>query len=84
MHRYPEPDTTPVPSNDWTIWWKMSFSFSSDPPDGVVRAGWGDTEMGGVFDEELVGLTSDLVKARGTFLLRRASTVFALNEGASN
>ena len=60
-HQFPEPGATPVPSNDYTITWDMSFTFSSSPPDGLVLPGWGDTHLGGTFEEELTGLTKSLV-----------------------
>jgi hypothetical protein len=80
-HKFPEPDATPVPSNDYTITRNMTFTFLSDPPDGLVLPGWGDIHVGGTFEEEVTGLTKNPIKARGVFRLQRASTVAVLNDG---
>jgi len=80
QHKYPEPEATPYPRNDWTIGWHMAFTFSSEPPDAIVLPGWGDTQLGGTFEEQLRGLKSEPIRAQGTFRLQRASTVSALND----
>lgn len=80
-HRYPDQGTTPFPANDWTVNWSMRFTFAADPPDGRDTAGWGDTVVGGTYEEEVTGLKSDPIVAHGTFRLQRASTVAVLNDG---
>ena len=83
QHKFPEPETPLLPSNIWTIDWKMIFTFSEDPPNDLVLAGWGDTQGGGVFEEEIMGLRNTPIKARGTFILQRASSIGELNDGMS-
>jgi hypothetical protein len=80
-HRYPEPGDPQLSSNDWTIEWGMNFAFTADPPDGRDTAGWGDTQVGGVYQETVTGLKSEPIIARGVFRLQRASTVAVLNDG---
>jgi len=78
QHRYPDPGEN---APDWTISWKMVFTFTQDPPDGLDLPGWGDREVGGLYRQELEGLASDVIAAEGVFRLRRASTVALLNDG---
>jgi len=78
QHRYPEPGEA---APDWTVSWRMIFTFTQDPPDGLDVAGWGDREIGGTYRQELDGLAADAIAAEGVFRLRRASTVAVLNDG---
>lgn len=78
QHRNLEPDEI---GPDWSIIWKMSFQFTSQPQDGLPAVGWGDTLVGGIFEQALAGLAKDVIYARGTFRLQRASPVPVLNDG---
>lgn len=90
VHRYPEPGEI---APDWSMTWQMNFTFSSDPPDGLETAGWGDTVVGGTFLQSIAGLASNkplaeqdsdrFIHASGTFRLQRASPVPVLNDGAA-
>ncbi|MCA9413375.1 MAG: hypothetical protein KC944_19330 [Candidatus Omnitrophica bacterium] len=81
QHRYPKPGEN---FPDWTIDWNMEFTFTADPPDGVNTAGWGDTQLGGTYRQEIEGLANDTIVAGGYFKLQRASPVPVLNDGVTN
>jgi hypothetical protein len=90
VHRYPEPGEI---APDWSLTWQMNFTFSSDPPDGLETAGWGDTVVGGTYLQTIAGLASNeplaeqdpnrFIYASGTFRLQRASPVPVLNDDAA-
>ena len=82
VHRYPADGVVPDPRNDWTILWNLAFDFTAEAPEGGPRpSGWGDTQVGGVFEEEFTGLKNQPVRAGGVFRLQRESTVAVLNDG---
>lgn len=81
QHRQSEPGES---FPDWTIDWRMDFTFTADPPDGANTAGWGDTQVGGAYLQTIEGLTSDPIIAGGFFRLQRASPVPDLNDGAGD
>lgn len=78
QHRYLEEGEI---GSNWTILWQMKFLFSDEPQDGLPAVGWGDTLVGGVYEQALAGLAKDVIYARGSFRLQRASTVPVLNDG---
>ncbi len=80
QHRYPEEGES---FPDWTIDWSMEFTFTADPPDGVNTAGWGDTQVGGTYEQVIEGLANDSIIAGGYFKLQRTSPVPELNDGVS-
>lgn len=70
-------------SPDWTIDWQMKLTFTEESPDGRSVAGWGDSQVGGNFEQILTGLVKepDSIRASGYFLLQRASVIAQLNDG---
>jgi hypothetical protein len=58
----------------------MQFVFSPEPPDGVAQPGWGDSRVGGTFEEAIVGLHRNPIFVSGRFELRRVSAVAVLNQ----
>lgn len=61
----------------------MQFIFTTDDPDapgGVTQPGWGDSTLGGTFNESITGLHRNTIFTSGTFRLQRASTVTVLNQ----
>ncbi len=70
-------------SPDWTVNWQMSFTFTEESPDGRSVAGWGDSQVGGDFEQILTGLVKEQnsIRATGYFLLQRASIVAQMNDG---
>jgi len=82
-HKYhPQHGWSPY-SPDWTFNWQMTFTFTEEPPDGRSVAGWGDSQVGGNFEQVLTGLVkeSDSIRTTGYFLLQRASVIAQLNDG---
>lgn len=61
----------------WTVIRHLTFEFTeNDPeyPEGAL-AGWGDTQLGGIYTEVLEGLHRHNITVQGTFRLRRVSNV---------
>lgn len=81
FHAYPKPGDVPVASNDWTIMREISLEFAAAPPGGSPPAGWGDTQLGGVYREVLTGLKRAPFQVEGTFELLLVSNVPVLNDG---
>ena len=59
---------------------QISFQFSAAPLESADLAGWGDNQLGGVYNETITGLHKNAITTQGTFRLYRASTVDALND----
>ena len=59
---------------------EMSFEFAVDPPDGTPVPGWGETLVGGVFTEAVIGLHKNPIFASGSFQLRRVTNTPVLNQ----
>jgi hypothetical protein len=58
----------------------MQFVFSPTPPGGIAVPGWGDSRVGGTFEEAIVGLHRNPIFVSGRFELRRVSAVAVLNQ----
>lgn len=58
----------------------MQFVFSASPPEANPLPGWGDTRIGGTFEEAIVGLHRNPIFVSGRFELRRVSAVAVLNQ----
>jgi hypothetical protein len=58
----------------------MQFEFSVQDPLGGNPPGWGDTIVGGVFEESITGLHKNAIFTSGKFRLRRVSAVPTLNQ----
>ncbi|MCG3198494.1 MAG: hypothetical protein GHCLOJNM_02996 [bacterium] len=76
-HRY-HPDHG---NNTYAIERALAITFSSEPPDSANLAGWGNTQVGGMYEETLRGLKRDPIQVEGTVRFQRASTVSVLNDG---
>jgi len=59
---------------------QISFQFSATDPENTTLAGWGDNQLGGVYNETITGLHKNPVTTQGIFRLYRASTVDVLND----
>ncbi len=59
---------------------QISFTFSATDPENTTLAGWGDNQLGGIYNETITGLHKNPVTAQGIFRLHRASTVAVLND----
>lgn len=86
MHGYPEDGENPLPAMDYTITRHLTLTFTEDSPEGIEPAGWGDNQVGGIYQERIAGLrkidaTTPPVITRGYFILDRLSEVAVLNDG---
>ena len=61
---------------------QIQLQFALTDPASLTLAGWGDTQVGGIYSETITGLHKDALYIAGTFRLQRVSTVGALE--ASN
>jgi hypothetical protein len=87
-HRY-HPDHDNLPPDfggklaegveSYTVQRNIQLQFGGADPDGFELAGWGDTQTGGVYQEDITGLHHATIHLRGTFRLHRASRVGVLN-----
>jgi hypothetical protein len=57
----------------------FTFTFSADPPPGLVQPGWGDTLLAGDYAERLEGLHKHHIDVGGRFELRRITRIPTLN-----
>ncbi|MBL9167629.1 MAG: hypothetical protein JNN07_07800 [Verrucomicrobiales bacterium] len=69
--------TSESPSVDRLI----RLQFGASDPDGFALSGWGDTQVGGVYEETVQGLHATPLVCTGTFRMHRASHVPVLNDG---
>jgi len=58
---------------------QVRFTFTAAPPGGGSATGWGSSVIGGTYGEVVGGLHKQSVTISGTFELRRASELGALN-----
>jgi hypothetical protein len=57
----------------------VELEFTEHDPENLTLAGWGDTQIGGVYREIMSGLHRDPIRVQGIFRLQRASRVATLN-----
>ena len=62
-----------VESHDLTR--RLTFTFTSSPPNGSSISGWGSTIYGGTYAETVEGLNKNPLTVGGTFTLRRVSEI---------
>jgi hypothetical protein len=65
----------------FTVLRRVELDFTSQDPDNLTVAGWGDDQLGGVYKETISGLNKDAIYISGTFRLTRASGIGVLNDG---
>lgn len=58
----------------------MRLIFSETDPRGITPPGWGETVVGGFFEESITGLHKNPIFTSGEFRLRRVSAVPILNQ----
>ncbi|GAA5117667.1 hypothetical protein JIN84_17040 [Luteolibacter yonseiensis] len=56
-----------------------TFTFTDSPPDGRYVAGWGNTVLGGTYEESITGLHRKTLRVGGTFEMRRVSEVATID-----
>jgi hypothetical protein len=65
----------------FTVRRQIELDFTSDDPDNLTLAGWGDDQLGGIYKETISGLHNQSIYIAGTFRITRASTIGILNDG---
>lgn len=71
----------PEGTESFTVKRQLEFEFTTQDPDQLAVAGWGDNQLGGTYRETIVGLHSKTLFASGTFRLTQASRIGVLNDG---
>jgi hypothetical protein len=69
------------PSESYEVTRNIALEFTSNVAEASLMAGWGDTDIGGVYREVLTGLHKQEIHVKGTFLLHRISQIGQLNDG---
>jgi len=59
---------------------EMRLTFTEEDPTGSTPPGWGETLVGGFFEESITGLHKNTIFTSGEFRLRRISAVPVLNQ----
>ena len=59
----------------------LELIFTEKDPEDLDLAGWGDTQLGGVYKEQIQGVHKDTIFIEGVFRIARVSTVSVLNDG---
>lgn len=75
--------TTQLPAGreSYTVGRTVQLTFTADDPDNLTLPGWGDTQVGGTYHEDLTGVHREAIHVSGTFRLQHASHVAVLNDG---
>jgi hypothetical protein len=73
----------PLPEGleSFTITRRISLNFTATDPQALRQPGWGDSQVGGYYQEIITGLHSTNLITGGVFRLHRACSVPVLNDG---
>jgi hypothetical protein len=89
LHRYhPDHDNLnerfeqklPAGIESFNVMRQVTLQFTAQPPDGLALAGWGDTQLGGTYQETIAGVHQRPIYVGGFFRLQKASAVASLND----
>ena len=72
--------TLPEGQESFTIGRAITLTFSATDPENLTTPGWGDTTMGGVYQETITGVHKSGVNVKGIFRLQRAVQAGGLNQ----
>jgi hypothetical protein len=64
-----------------TITRQITLQFTAEDPDRLQLAGWGSSQLGGIYRETILGLHKAPLRVEGTFRIHLASNVAQLNDG---
>jgi hypothetical protein len=64
-----------------TVTRQIQLQFTASDPEGLLLAGWGDNQVGGIYQETVAGLHRATIYASGWFRLHRASSTPVLDNG---
>jgi len=75
--------STPHPEGreSYTVIRSIELDFTPDDPDGLALPGWGDTRLGGSYQEHITGLHKESLHVAGDFRLHQVSRIPILNDG---
>ena len=68
-------------TESWTVTRDLRLQFTATDPQALGQPGWGDNQVGGLYEETIRGLHSHDLTVSGVFRLQRASSVPVLNDG---
>ncbi|MBN2505493.1 MAG: hypothetical protein JXQ71_02245 [Verrucomicrobia bacterium] len=71
----------PEGAESHTVTRQIQFQFTAGDPEGLLLAGWGDNQLGGIYRETVTGLHRSAIHCSGRFRLYRASSTPVLNNG---
>lgn len=75
-------EALPEGRESWDVTRLVKLAFSeNDPRNRTSKAGWGDTEVGGIYHETITGIHKDPINVSGYFDLRNILSVEILNDG---
>jgi hypothetical protein len=69
----------PAGQESFTVQRQLQLQFTDSDPNNLALAGWGDNQIGGIYNETIIGLHKQPLYIQGTFRLTQASTVTGLN-----
>ena len=72
------------PDESYEIMRNVMLGFTSEQAGASLTAGWGDTDIGGLYSEVLTGLNKLPIYVEGTFRLHRVSHIGQLNDTGSD
>ena len=78
---YDQKSKLPEGVESFTISRLIELQFTANDPDDLRLAGWGDTQLGGIYRETITGLHKDPLYLQGNFRLHHASRIAVLNDG---
>jgi hypothetical protein len=71
----------PEDTESFTVRRQIKLEFTSQDPENLTAAGWGDNQLGGNYGETISGLHNRAINISGTFRLTRALSLGVLNDG---
>ena len=74
-----------VPGQSFQVLRNITLTFSDEdsegrPVTGIPSLNWGSSEIGGIYEETLMGLHKEQINIQGTFVLRKVSNVETLTQ----
>ena len=71
----------PEGQESFTVQRQLTLQFSATDPEQLPVAGWGDSQLGGIYNETLIGVHKHPIYMQGIFRLTRANRTPLLNDG---
>lgn len=70
----------PEGKESYTIERDITLIFSTEDPSGLRLPGWGDNQVGGIYEERIRGIHKKELRVQGIFRLHQASRIPLLND----